>query len=56
MALGALNALNETGLSIPEDLAITSYVNLSFTEATNPPLITLEKKKMRLGKSCRDFI
>jgi len=50
MALGALKAIHNMGLKVPEDVAIVSFDNLSFTEATNPPLTTLEKCERKIGE------
>lgn len=43
MALGTLKALKEMRFSIPDDAALVSFDGLSFIEATNPLLTTLEK-------------
>lgn len=49
MALGVLKAVRSLDLKVPEDIAIVSFDNLSFTEATNPPLTTLDKADKEIG-------
>ncbi|MBC7333563.1 MAG: LacI family DNA-binding transcriptional regulator [Actinobacteria bacterium] len=49
MALGSLKALRELKLRVPEDIALVSFDNLRFTEATYPPLTTLKKVEDKIG-------
>lgn len=51
MALGSLKAINEQGLKVPKDIAIVSFDDLDFTEATNPPLTTLNKVDKKIGET-----
>ena len=51
MALGALKALRELKLRVPEDVALVSFDSLSFIEATNPPLTTLERSDYKIGQA-----
>ena len=41
IAIGALKALNEHGLSVPEDISLMGFDNITMTEFTTPPLTTL---------------
>jgi len=56
MALGSLKALKELKLKVPEDLALVSFDNLSFTEATDPPLTTLQKASKRIGMKASEIL
>lgn len=42
MAIGALNYLNQQGISVPEQVAVVGFDNLTRTTETNPPLTTIE--------------
>jgi LacI family transcriptional regulator len=44
MALGALRALRERGLRIPEDVSIVSFDNAELASYTEPPLTTVDFK------------
>ena len=41
MALGAMRAVFDRGLRIPEDIAIVGYDDIFVSEHTNPPLTTI---------------
>lgn len=41
IAIGAMKAINETGLNIPNDIAIVGFNDISNAEFTFPPLTTL---------------
>jgi DNA-binding LacI/PurR family transcriptional regulator len=56
MALGSLKALRELNLKVPSDVAIVSFDNLSFTEATNPPLTTLESVEHEIGEKAAKIL
>jgi len=56
MALGSLKALRELNLKVPEDVALVSFDNLSFIEATNPPLTTLEKSDNKIGETAAKIL
>ena len=42
MAIGALNYLNQQGISVPEQVAVVGFDNLTRTAETKPPLTTIE--------------
>ncbi|WP_208591912.1 LacI family DNA-binding transcriptional regulator [Gracilibacillus suaedae] len=42
MAVGAYKAINELGLSIPEDISIIGFDNSFFSPYLNPPLTTID--------------
>ena len=56
MALGVLKALKEIGLKVPEDIRLVSFDNLDFTEATQPPLTTINKVEEKIGKEAANML
>ena len=56
MALGALKALKEIDLNIPEDIKLVSFDNLEFTETTQPPLTTLNKVEEIIGEQAAKML
>ena len=44
MALGALHAIREAGLSVPEDISIVGFDNSELAAFVAPPLTTIEFK------------
>ena len=49
IAIGALKALNEHGLSVPEDISLMGFDNITMTEFTTPPLTTLHAPAYEMG-------
>jgi LacI family transcriptional regulator len=49
MAYGAMRALREAGLRIPEDVAIVGFDDLSSSENTIPPLTTVRQPIPKMG-------
>jgi LacI family transcriptional regulator len=57
VALGAKAAIRESGLEIPEDIAIVGFDDLPFSQFTDPPLTTVHIPAVELGKqACRMLI
>jgi len=50
MAFGAIKAIKERGLSIPEEMGVVGYDNISFSSLVSPPLTTINLEKQELGK------
>jgi len=50
MALGAISAIRDNGLSIPQDIAISGFDNSPSSEYYIPPLTTLKYPNYKLGK------
>ena len=48
-ALGAMEAIKEAGLRIPDDIAIASIDNIIESEYTRPPLTTIHIPKFEMG-------
>lgn len=49
IALGAISALSEKGLRVPEDMSIIGYDNIHASRFYSPPLTTIHQSKSRLG-------
>ncbi|UAX42778.1 HTH-type transcriptional repressor PurR [Pasteurella canis] len=49
MALGAISAIGEKGLHVPEDISIIGYDNIHASRFYSPPLTTIHQSKSRLG-------
>lgn len=56
LAVGAVRAVHEAGLRIPEDLSIVSVNNIEMAGYLNPPLTTLEIPSRQLGSSAVDIL
>lgn len=51
MAYGALQAIAESGLRVPQDIAVVGFDDLEFSLLTNPPLTTVRQPRMEMGKT-----
>jgi LacI family transcriptional regulator len=49
MALGAIRAVDEAGLSVPGDVSVIGFDDLQFAAHVHPPLTTLRQDKAGLG-------
>jgi len=49
-AIGAMMALREKGLNIPEDVAVVGFGNWKFSAMTDPPLSSVEQPGYEMGK------
>lgn len=50
MALGALKAIKEKGLSVPEDIQLIGCDDIEACRYSDPPLTTVKQDKQKLGK------
>ncbi len=50
MAIGALRAVRERGLRVPEDLAVAGMDDVEISAHTDPPLTTLRVPKEEMGR------
>lgn len=51
MAIGALRALSETDLRVPEDIALIGYDDVPLASRTNPPLTTIRQSLQDMGSA-----
>lgn len=56
MATGALKALRETSLSVPEDIALVGYDDLPPSRSAIPPLTTIRQPIRRFGMKAVDIL
>jgi len=55
-AIGAMHALSERGLRIPEDMAVVGFDDLSLAAFTNPPLTTVYSPRYKIGVAAADLL
>jgi len=55
-AFGVLDALRESHILVPNDLALLSFDNISQSSHTTPPLTTVEVYKRELGTTAIDIL
>lgn len=49
MAMGAINAVFDSGLSCPEDISVMGFDNIDLSEATRPSLTTVSQPMYEIG-------
>ena len=49
MAIGALRAIRENNLKVPEDMAVAGFDNINFASMCNPTLTTISQPKYDMG-------
>jgi len=56
MAIGAMLALHERGISVPGEVAVTGFDDIAEAELTHPPLTTARQGMPRLGREAMRFV
>lgn len=56
MAFGAIKAIKEEGLKIPEDIAVVGFDNLPLSSYIDPPLTTVEIPMYDLGYTAMEIL
>ena len=51
MAMGALNACKRLGLSVPRDISVMGYDNISLSRLVEPKITTMDQNMFQLGES-----
>lgn len=49
MAIGAMHEIRKAGLTVPDDISVTGFDNLSFAAYTDPPLTTISQPTEAFG-------
>ncbi|MGI8315477.1 LacI family DNA-binding transcriptional regulator [Halobacillus mangrovi] len=49
MAIGGLQAFNEKGIGVPDDVSIVGFDDIQLSEYANPPLTTIRQPKYEAG-------
>ncbi|MEG9487381.1 HTH-type transcriptional repressor PurR [Mannheimia indoligenes] len=56
MALGAISAITEKGLNVPQDISVIGYDNVHSSRFYAPPLTTVHQSKSRLGAAALELL
>lgn len=56
IAMGALCAVGEMGLQVPQDISVIGYDNIRNTRYYNPPLTTIQQPKESLAEMALDML
>jgi len=56
MAIGAVRAAAELGLSVPQDVSIVGFDDIQLAAHVNPPLTTLRQDKLGLGAAAGEAL
>jgi len=56
MAIGAYRAINELGLSIPGDVGVASFNDISVAQFLNPPLTTVRLPAEEIGEAAVELL
>jgi DNA-binding LacI/PurR family transcriptional regulator len=56
MALGAMAALNDHGLQVPDDISVVGFDDIPEAAYFSPPLTTVREDYDALGKQCVDYL
>lgn len=56
MAFGALKAINEAGLKVPDDIAMVGYDDTEFCEYTNPTLTSVKQPRYAMGEKAMSIL
>lgn len=56
IAIGALRALRQSGLRVPDDVAVIGYSDIALAPLADPPLSTIHVPKRRLGRTAAKLL
>lgn len=56
MTLGALRALHEAGLRIPDDMALVGFDDVPWATSLNPPLTAVSQPSQEIGSTAADLL
>lgn len=56
MAIGAIKAAKEAGLSVPGDLSVVGFDDIRFAEFTDPPLTTIHQPRAKIGRRVMEIM
>ncbi len=56
MAMGAINAAVENGVSVPDDISLIGYDDIHIAKFMTPSLTTIHQPKYRLGRAAVDTL
>jgi LacI family transcriptional regulator len=55
-AFGALQAIQESGLSVPEDISLIGFDNVPVAGLVHPPLTTVHQPKYEMGQAAMEIL
>ena len=56
MAIGAMVAIRDAGLRVPDDIAVAGFDDISVARLLNPPLTTVAQFPERLGRRAAELL
>jgi LacI family transcriptional regulator len=56
IARGAIHALYEAGLRVPEDVSVIGYDDIPKAEFSDPPLTTIRQPSSEIGQAATEFL
>ncbi|MFS0862666.1 LacI family DNA-binding transcriptional regulator [Fredinandcohnia sp. 179-A 10B2 NHS] len=56
MAIGAIRALNERGIRVPEDVSVSGFDDVEIARMFNPALTTINIPKRQIGRSLMELL
>ena len=56
MARGAISALHDAGLKVPEDISVVGYDDIPEAEFSDPPLTTVRQPMQEVGKAATNML
>ncbi len=56
IAIGVLKSLQERGVRVPQEISVTGFDNIVFSNYTSPPLTTFDQPKRFIGQKAAELI
>ncbi|HYL34606.1 MAG TPA: LacI family DNA-binding transcriptional regulator [Bryobacteraceae bacterium] len=56
LAIGALSAIRQNGLLVPDDVSIVGFDDLEIASYTHPPLTTIRQPKHQMGRAATEML
>ncbi|HOE70389.1 MAG TPA: LacI family DNA-binding transcriptional regulator [Brevefilum sp.] len=56
LAIGALKACRQAGVRVPDEISVTGFDNIAFSEFSVPPLTTLDQPKYEIGRQAAQLL
>jgi LacI family transcriptional regulator len=56
MAIGAIKALNDKGISVPEEVSIVGFDDSYISPYIIPPLTTIKQRREEMGKVAAELL
>lgn len=56
MAIGAMRAVSERGLAIPDDVAVVGFDDIALASYTNPPLTTVAQPRQEMSRLAAELL